>query len=1176
MKCKRCGAVLPSGEAICEDCGSVLPELEGTGLPSGTVLAGKYELVGQIGAGGMGRIYRAVQSPLGVEVCVKTLHQRATVDPQFAARFEREARTTSQIRHPNVVSVYDFGTHTDGSMYLVMEYIQGTSLARLTKKGRPLPAERAVAILAQLCDALSAAHALGVIHRDLKPANIMVVDLADKADHVKVLDFGSALMMESQGGERLTQMGTVIGTPAYMAPEYILGRGVDPRVDIYAAGVLLYLLLCGSAPFRGNTQAIMAQQISVKPEPPSRRNPAAEISPALEQVILRALAKDPAVRFATAAELKVAMEKALRGVLDEGFELDVGPEDGGEVVQIEEATRERVVVLVSACASYGAKEELFERATELGRAYGATVVREKEVIHLILGFEQEGGLASVTATKCALELRAQAPRAQIGVHDAQISSRGKPGAPGFEFTLFGPGREAAASLARAAMSGHVLVSGLASRSLNTEFRLVPVKVPNHTVEPVFAVHDREERVHTPAGSPFVGREVAKRALVEAAVQATTGQVYAIIADEGLGKSRLVQEVASKVGRLDVHWCVVAATGQGEIGTSHPASLLAALGWGIDEGSNSTTHRYMVHLMLGRGDQPMEDLHGERRMLRLVAAAISGLQQRLRYEPVVVVFDELHLADDLTWAIAQRVVETAPALKANVVLCLRDEMSLPFSLPEATRRIPLEPLSDSEALTWLRSVAGQVVSAATLFAATGVGRGNPLLVNEISWVLRRGPTGGLEDLRRLTTGEALDRLIEGRFSELSAEAQRVARAAAVLGIEPNHGLVLEVAGIDPLEGLPALIELESLAVLQRTTGGRIRFASDRTMAVVRSLTPEGDREKLHLQAARLLEEAGPGPMQQTEVGEHLLRAGRYERAFEVLARAGILVQEDGQHRLAERTLSLAVEAGQRLGPEHAAARTRVIRDLGRLLIQLGQVGRAEEVLRQGFHEAKTVKVPTIGSDILRLHGRVLLLAGDLARGRSEIEATYEFAVRRGAYNVAAQACLDLAEAAERTGDDELATRSLQKGLKLVEGRDTRDTAKVWIQLYNRLAKLQLRSNEPTKAIALFAQALDLAEQCKDHYQAAGLLGNLGGAYVRIKDTPKAIHYIERALRASENLGDQIGISRQSYNLALLRLSTGQTDMAHRLLRSSFDAASRAGWQEGLSMSRAAMAKLGLRV
>jgi len=166
MKCNRCGAVLPAGEALCQECGSVLPELEGTDLPAGTVIAGKYEIAKQIGAGGMGRVYRAIQSPLGVEVCVKTLHQRATIDPQFVARFEREARTTSKLQHPNIVSVFDFGTHTDGTMYLVMELIRGSSLAQMTRKGRYMPPERAVHILAQVCDALATAHGIRLIGPD--------------------------------------------------------------------------------------------------------------------------------------------------------------------------------------------------------------------------------------------------------------------------------------------------------------------------------------------------------------------------------------------------------------------------------------------------------------------------------------------------------------------------------------------------------------------------------------------------------------------------------------------------------------------------------------------------------------------------------------------------------------------------------------------------------------------------------------------------------------------------------------------------------------------------------------------------------------------------------------------------------------------------------------------------
>jgi tetratricopeptide (TPR) repeat protein len=315
------------------------------------------------------------------------------------------------------------------------------------------------------------------------------------------------------------------------------------------------------------------------------------------------------------------------------------------------------------------------------------------------------------------------------------------------------------------------------------------------------------------------------------------------------------------------------------------------------------------------------------------------------------------------------------------------------------------------------------------------------------------------------------------------------------------------------------------------------------------------------------------MRRVALGEHLLASRQYDDAFTVLRKTGIAAQEDGRNRLAERALSMAVEAGRKVSATRLEELAETVRDHGRVLIQLGKLERAEMALREGSMLASSAGAPRACSDILRLHGRAVLLLGNTQRGCAEIQSALEIATRDGDTSVASQACLDLYDAAEKTGDETLTELALDRGLRLINSAGAKDLGTVWIQLFNRLGKRELAKDAPSRAIALFARALDLAEQHNDRYQAAGLLGNLGGAYARLKDLAKAIHYLERALRASEELGDQIGIARQSYNLALIRLTTGQELDARQLLRYSHEAASRAGWQEGVTMCKAAMAKLG---
>lgn len=1173
MKCKRCNAVIPSGEVACDTCGTVVPQDEGELLPPGTVLAGKYQIQEQIGVGGMGRVYRAIQTPLGNEVCVKTLHNRATNEPQFATRFMREAKTTSQLRHPNIVTVFDFGTHTDGSMYLVMELIKGQSLAKLISRKKYLPPERIVGILGQLCDGLTVAHEKGVIHRDLKPANIMLLDTPGQQDFIKVLDFGSALMLEGEGSERLTQMGMVIGTPAYMAPEYIMGRGVTPRVDVYAVGVLLYRLLCGKLPFRGKAQAIYAQQVSVKPEPPSKKSPEIEISPSMDAVVMRTLVKDPAERYATATALKEAMEKALRGELaDDEYSIEI---DSGGGVSVEVAVQERAVVVVSVDLAQNKDEELVKRISALAESHGAGVQTSESGLDAIFGFTQEGDRASVDATGFAERLQEKEEGLlKLGIFDDQSSYRGKPGLPGFQFKLFGEGREKAARLSRLATAGQILVSGLASRGVVSEYQLIPTDPPEDFNDPVFMVSSVKEGDERVGRSLFVGRESEKQSLVELAVQATAGQVCLLLGPEGIGKSRLVDEVAPQVGHLDVQWCVVPATAHGVIGPTHPAGVLSALGWGITDGSASTTYRYMVHLMLGRAEETVDGLRGDRRLLRLVSAAISGLQQRLEHGPVVVVFDDMHDADDLTWTLAQQLVEMAPVIGVNVVICMRDERLVPFSLPDTVKRIEVGLLAKKETQLWLRTELGDRIDETTLETAAGISSGHPLLTQELIRALKVEQPTLLYALTEMTPEQSLTRLLEYRLTKLENLSMRILGSAAVLGGEPLSSEVKQLAGVDSDAFLTTMIELESIGLLHLSPGERVRFDYPRVAAATLGKITERSLAKIHLKAARIISGGDKAASRQVEMGEHLLRAGKHSEAFKILREAGLTAQDDGRKQLATRALSAAIEAGNNLGPEFGRQRSETARDLGRWLIQLGRLEDAEQLLRVAFRLAKEVNAGDVCSDLLRLHGRAIVLTGDVAGGRKEIEATLGYAEGQGDALGAAKAAVDLADAAERAGDREGRGQALKKGISLLEGKDKTTAAKVWIQLYNRMGRLEAETKNLPRAVALFAQALELAEQQEDHYQSAGLLGNLGGAYAQMQDAAKAIHYTERALRASENLGDQIGIARQSFNLALLRLTTGQRQTAKDLLRSCHEAASRAGWQEGLTMCGAAMAKLGM--
>src|SRR5579872_4666812 len=232
----------------------------------GRVINERFKITGVIARGGMGKVYRAEQAPLGRVCAVKVLNPNYAggQDPEFHKRFFLEASTAAKLTHPNTVTIFDYGRTEDDIYFMAMEYLDGVTLHRAIRQAGFFPQERAAHIARQMCRALREAHELGVIHRDLKPANILLVEHGDEVDFVKVLDFGLVKNVSETraGGEELTQAGLFMGSPKYMAPEQIRGDRVDTRTDIYALGIILYEMLTGKVPFdRPNSVNILMAHV---------------------------------------------------------------------------------------------------------------------------------------------------------------------------------------------------------------------------------------------------------------------------------------------------------------------------------------------------------------------------------------------------------------------------------------------------------------------------------------------------------------------------------------------------------------------------------------------------------------------------------------------------------------------------------------------------------------------------------------------------------------------------------------------------------------------------------------------------------------------------------------------------------------------------------------------------
>jgi serine/threonine protein kinase len=286
----------------------------------GSTIDDRYRLLEVIGEGGIGRVYRAETIATGEPVAVKLLHSEFADVDQIVKRFEREAQVTIQLSHPNIVNVIEFGKWNE-RLFLAMELIAGKSLGEVIErdgggKGRPLPVKRTLAIIRPVLDALDYAHTLGVVHRDMKPEKIMVIPgrgiLARET--VKLLDFGIAKRGQhsERASQKLTQHGLVLGTPGYMSPEQAIGQEADVRSDIYSCGVILYQMLTGRRPFEAETPLdVLRMHLNTPPWSLRAVAPDAWIPDAVENVVLRALAKRPPERFQTVRALREALEQAV-------------------------------------------------------------------------------------------------------------------------------------------------------------------------------------------------------------------------------------------------------------------------------------------------------------------------------------------------------------------------------------------------------------------------------------------------------------------------------------------------------------------------------------------------------------------------------------------------------------------------------------------------------------------------------------------------------------------------------------------------------------------------------------------------------------------------------------------------------------------------------------------------
>ncbi|HXV63796.1 MAG TPA: serine/threonine-protein kinase [Vicinamibacteria bacterium] len=306
LKCSKCGRTFEPPTRVCPDDGTLLknpvvPEEQ----PIGRTLDGKYRIDGFLKRGGMGAVYRGTHLLLGKPVAIKLIRQEIVTSSDMIERFFREARAAAKLSHPNIVTVHDLGQTEDGTLYIIMELVEGSSLKEIIQKEGPLSTGRALTLARGVASALALAHRKDIVHRDLKPQNIMISRDSEGHECPKLLDFGIAKTLEPDT-PALTSTGMVLGTPHYMSAEQAKGKPADRRSDLYALGIILYEMLVGKVPFDDSSiPAILVKHLTEPPKPPTTLR--AGIPEAVEALILRCLEKEPEKRFQSAEDFMGAL-----------------------------------------------------------------------------------------------------------------------------------------------------------------------------------------------------------------------------------------------------------------------------------------------------------------------------------------------------------------------------------------------------------------------------------------------------------------------------------------------------------------------------------------------------------------------------------------------------------------------------------------------------------------------------------------------------------------------------------------------------------------------------------------------------------------------------------------------------------------------------------------------------
>lgn len=1170
--CSLCKTPNPPSVSVCKGCGE--PVAGGHDSRIGSLINNRYRIIRQLGVGGMGVVYLSQQESLGRDCVLKLLNKGVTDDPSNAKRFKREAEMAAKVWHPNAVQIYDYDILADGSAYIAMEFIDGRPLSRVIKDEYPFDPKRIVSILGQLCDVLAVGHSLQMVHRDLKPDNIMLKDLPTKRDFVKLLDFGLAKQVDSlQPGADITQAGFALGTPKFMAPEQCRGQKVGPAADLYAMGVILYLMLAGSPPFEAkNVAALMVKHTSEPPVPPSRRGGAGSVHPELEKLALWALAKNVEERVPSASEFKrrldavVAVSTASSTVTPFGHLGDLL----GDTIDVlaSEAhvdTKEVTLVvldLVGMASTWSAdrRRALMARLADQSVEWGGGVQELAEYRLLVhFGIKRQVGEDVESAMSFCRQVVGGYPTLSAAIHRGPVDIQA--GNVNINDTIDSVERIAMAvpvgqviitedALGRRDRSGlrpaapYVFKGGKESvRIFEIEFEpMAQDELPQTVTEkslPAIAL----QAVDTLAQWKTIGCDDLYKRLdsyVHTA-QAGTGSALLIQGQSGLGKSRAVLEVMDR--NPELLWIYI---------SSRDPKALKRLARKLLKLDVPLEHRVGLKWLLEMDQSESKNFSAEDFSRSVVSSIVFSIRALNERKPVGVIIEDIEESNAILKLVLSSLLDDAVHEKLLTIMTSRPG----GNFPQGIKRFVLEPLEGDSVMRLAKQVFPAANQYIDVFRIAG---GVPGAIVRLATTVKQMSASDLDISLRSPN---LKSIFETWLDGLEQEVRNAVSICAAIDFQFERDVADKV--LKGLLGRDGMVEdLMEFGLLEpQPFGSEVHFSSEMERQVALARLPHKIKDRIYRQIAVVLEESFED---EEKTADFYRLAGDLTSCLRLLRRAAATVSPNRERVRALKLFQKVYDVSIKQSESGNAFAEDVIRLL-RLLIDAGKLSDARSVIQEVDERGLTETDARfmIQYDLERL--RLFCETKEFELAQTWVQKIIERGKELRDPIAIAETLRISSEIASKRSQSKNAIMYLRKGLEVLGAHPGDESRRRAVGLLGALGRLLIRTKEYDQALMVVRQQRDAARRVDDSVEEGRALINEANILQAQENYDQARQILEMAIQVLRRAGDMLNVARGLYNLGhILNLESKLSD-SFNAFRDCLELARAIRWKEGVASAQ----------